>query len=149
AALGQEQGAALGWLRSQGLDSARRVGESLEVEPGWETAVEAALGQLIEGVLVESPERLAGALSGLVASSLSLVDGAVAARDVPADSAPARARARSAVRHHLERLCVEEDLAAARVGQPSLDPGYGIVPRSGVRLGAGWLQVLRDNDSSH
>jgi len=149
AALGQEQGAALGWLRSQGLDSARRVGESLEVEPGWETAVEAALGQLIEGVLVESPERLAGALSGLVDANVALVDGSVAALDVPADSLAAKVRGPSAVRHLLARLRAVEDLDAARVLLPGLDPGDGIVTRSGERLGAGWLQVLREHDSSH
>ncbi|NLW97654.1 MAG: AAA family ATPase, partial [Xanthomonadaceae bacterium] len=46
AALGQEQGAAVEWLRQRGLDSAARVGERLVVEPGWENAVESALGQL-------------------------------------------------------------------------------------------------------
>src|SRR5690606_40364921 len=46
AALGQEQGAAVEWLRQRGLDSAARVGERLVVEPGWENAVEGALGQL-------------------------------------------------------------------------------------------------------
>ena len=58
AALGQEQGAALSWLKARGLDSAQRVGEALSVEAGWENAVESALGQLIEGVLVEAPEAL-------------------------------------------------------------------------------------------
>src|SRR3546814_2927851 len=38
AALGQEQGAAVEWLRQHGLDSAARVGERLEVEAGWENA---------------------------------------------------------------------------------------------------------------
>jgi len=36
AALGQEQGAAVAWLKAHGLDSARRVGEALSVEAGWE-----------------------------------------------------------------------------------------------------------------
>ena len=47
AALGQEQGAAVAWLKARGLDDAARVGEKLVVEPGWENAVESALGQLI------------------------------------------------------------------------------------------------------
>ncbi|WP_251275471.1 hypothetical protein, partial [Enterobacter hormaechei] len=50
AALGQEQGAAVAWLKARGLDSAARVGERLDVDAGWENAVESALGQLIEGV---------------------------------------------------------------------------------------------------
>ncbi|HAI94418.1 MAG TPA: chromosome segregation protein SMC, partial [Xanthomonadaceae bacterium] len=45
AALGQEQGAAMAWLKARGLDSASRVGERLQVLDGWEGAVESALGQ--------------------------------------------------------------------------------------------------------
>src|SRR5690606_38837927 len=65
AALGQEQGAALDWLKARGLDSATRVGETLTVDEGWENAVESALGQLIEGVLVEAPETLVDAIGEL------------------------------------------------------------------------------------
>src|SRR5690606_25355711 len=73
AALGQEQGAAVEWLRQRGLDSAARVGERLVVEPGWENAVESALGQLIEGVLVDAPEALVDALGDLGEGRLALV----------------------------------------------------------------------------
>src|SRR5690606_932981 len=73
AALGQEQGAAVEWLRQRGLDSAARVGERLVVEPGWENAVESALGQLIEGVLVQAPEALVDALGELGEGRLALV----------------------------------------------------------------------------
>src|SRR5690606_18464152 len=73
AALGQEQGAAVEWLRRRGLDSAARVGETLQVESGWENAVESALGQLIEGVLVEAPEALVDALGELGEDRLTLV----------------------------------------------------------------------------
>src|SRR5690606_6064826 len=76
AALGQEQGAAVEWLRQRGLDSAARVGERLEVDAGWENAVEGALGQLIEGVLVDSPEALVEALGELGEGRLALVSSA-------------------------------------------------------------------------
>ncbi|HZV39004.1 MAG TPA: AAA family ATPase, partial [Pseudoxanthomonas sp.] len=73
AALGQEQGAAMSWLKARGLDSASRVGEKLTVEPGWENAVEGALGQLIEGVLVDAPEALVDALGELGDGRIALV----------------------------------------------------------------------------
>ncbi|HEY9144299.1 MAG TPA: AAA family ATPase, partial [Arenimonas sp.] len=44
AALGQEKNVALDWLKAQGLDGQARLGEALQVEPGWETAVETVLG---------------------------------------------------------------------------------------------------------
>ena len=50
-----------------------RVGEKLDVDAGWENAVEGVLGQLIEGVLVEAPEALVDALGELGEGRLTLV----------------------------------------------------------------------------
>src|SRR5690606_27645664 len=73
AAFGQEDGAALGWLKARGLDTATRVGEALVVAEGWENAVETALGQIIEGALVDSPEALVDAIGELDQGRLTLV----------------------------------------------------------------------------
>src|SRR5207342_3911125 len=53
AALGQEKNVALDWLRAQGLADNDRLGEALDVDAGWETAVETVLGSLLEAVLVD------------------------------------------------------------------------------------------------
>ncbi|MCE7031241.1 chromosome segregation protein SMC [Lysobacter sp. GX 14042] len=148
AALGQENGAALRWLKARGLDSARRVGESLEVEAGWETAVEAALGQLIEGVLVDSPQALVEALGELADADVALVDGGTGGFDAPAGTLAARVRGPVAVRRLLSRLHTAGDLQAARALLPSLDAGATVITREGERLGAGWIQVLRERDAS-
>src|SRR6185312_9840893 len=52
AALGQEENAASSWLARLGLNTSRRLGESLQVENGWETAVETALSGFLDAVLV-------------------------------------------------------------------------------------------------
>src|SRR5690606_2346920 len=143
AALGQEQGAAMAWLRARGLDSARRVGEALEVEPGWENAVEGALGQMIEGVLVDAPEALVEALADLGDGRIALV----AADDGEAAFAPtslaARVRGPLAIRRLLAPLHVAGSPAEARALQATLDPADSVITRDGERLGAGWLRVLR------
>jgi len=148
AALGQEQGAAVEWLRQRGLDSAARVGEKLVVEAGWENAVESALGQMIEGVLVESPEALVEALADLGDGRIALVSAARAdegggdAAFAPTSLA-ARVRGPLAIRRLLARLHVADSLADARVLQARLEPGDSVITRDGERLGAGWLRVLR------
>src|SRR3546814_3921531 len=98
AALGQEQGAAVEWLRQHGLDSAARVGERLEAEAGWENAVEGALGQLIEGVLVDSPEALVEALGDLGEGRLALVSSAAGDADFAATSLAAKVQGPLAIR---------------------------------------------------
>ena len=147
AALGQEQGAAVEWLRRRGLDSAARVGESLRVDGGWEQAVEVALGQMIEGVLVEAPESLVEALGELGEGRLTLVsadtgDGADATAFAPTSMA-AKVQGPLAIRRLLSRLHVADDLDAARALQARLPADESVVTRDGARLGAGWVRVVR------
>jgi len=143
AALGQELGAAMSWLKARGLDSAARVGERLTVEPGWENAVEGALGQLIEGVLVDAPESLVDALAELGEGRIALVSDEQADFSVAPTSLAARVQGPAAVRRLLARLHVAEDLAEARRLQAQLGEGDSVITRSGERLGTGWVRVLR------
>ncbi|MBB1471867.1 chromosome segregation protein SMC [Luteimonas sp. MC1782] len=143
AALGQEQGAAMAWLRQHGLDSGTRVGEALQVEAGWENAVEGALGQMIEGVLVDSPESLVEALADLGDGRIALVSSAAGDVDFAPTSLAARVRGPLAIRRLLSRLHVAESLDEARALQARLDPADSVITRDGERFGAGWLRVLR------
>ncbi len=143
AALGQEQGAAMAWLRQHGLDSGTRVGEALQVDAGWENAVEGALGQMIEGVLVDSPESLVEALADLGDGRIALVASNASDADFAPTSLAARVRGPLAIRRLLARLHVAESLDEARALQARLDPGDSVITRDGERLGAGWLRVLR------
>ncbi len=143
AALGQEQGAAADWLRARGLDDAARVGERLQVDAGWENAVEGALGQLIEAVIVEAPGHLVEALGELGDGRLALVAAGEDDPDYPATSLAARVRGPRAIRRLLARLHAAEDLAEARALQARLGEGESVVTRAGERLGDGWVRVSR------
>ncbi len=148
AALGQEQGAAVAWLKSRGLDSAARVGEKITVESGWENAVEGALGQLIEGVLVDAPgnvfaSELVEALGELGEGRIALVSAEDDGSAFANTSLAAKVQGPLAIRRLLARLHVAEDLAEARRLLPRLADGDSVITRSGERLGAGWVRVLR------
>lgn len=144
AALGQEQGAAVAWLKAHGLDSAARVGERLQVEPGWETAVESALGPLIEGVLVQSPAALVEALADLDECRLALVaDDAGADPGFAPTSLASRVRGPIAIRRLLARLHGADDLVQGSELLATLGEGDSVITRSGERLGEGWVRVSR------
>ena len=143
AALGQEQGAAVAWLKARGLDSAARVGERISVESGWENAVESALGQLIEGVLVDAPETLVDALGELGEGRIALVSGAEGEADFAPTSLAARVQGPLAIRRLLARLHGAEDLVQARELQRTLGENDSVITRGGERLGEGWVRVSR------
>jgi len=143
AALGQEQGAATAWLKARGLDSAARVGETLKVEAGWENAVEGALGQLIEGVLVDAPEALVDALGELGEGRLTLVDPQNDSVAFASTSLAAKVQGPIAIRRLLSKLHAAETLADARTLLPQLGDGESVITRNGERLGAGWVRIVR------
>ncbi|MFN7137151.1 MAG: chromosome segregation protein SMC, partial [Thermomonas sp.] len=143
AALGQEQGAARQWLQAHGLLDAARVGERLQVEAGWENAVEAALGQLIEAVLVDAPEQLVDALGELGEGRLALVAAEDDAGAYPATSLAAKVQGPRAIRRLLARLHAADGLAEARALQATLGEGESVITRGGERLGAGWVRIAR------
>ena len=143
AALGQEQGAAIDWLKRHGLADAGRVGEKLHVDAGWEAAVEGALGQMIEGVLVEMPEALVDALGELGEGRLTLVSPEAGDEKFAATSLAAKVQGPLAIRRLLGNLHAAETLADARALLPSLGEGASVITRAGERLGAGWVRVVR------
>src|SRR5690606_9794237 len=143
AALGQEQGAAGDWLRARGLDDAARVGERLQVDAGWENAVEAALGQLIEAVIVDAPEALVDALGELGEGRLALVASEPDDTEYAATSLASKVRGPRAIRRLLARLHAADSLSEARALQARLGEDESVITRAGERLGAGWVRVLR------
>ncbi|HXH01588.1 MAG TPA: chromosome segregation protein SMC, partial [Xanthomonadaceae bacterium] len=112
AALGQEQGEASDWLRAQSLQDAPRLGATLQVEEGFETATEAALGALLEAVLVEKPADWITTASTLREGRLGLV--AASADSGDADIAPtalaARVNGPASIRRLLAHWHVADDL---------------------------------------
>ncbi|MDX2301094.1 MAG: chromosome segregation protein SMC [Xanthomonadaceae bacterium] len=147
AALGQEKNAAHAWLAQHDLASATRLGECLNVEPGWETAVESVLGVMLEAVTVDAPDAFSEALGALHAGRVALVAAASGDAGAPADSLAARVRGPIAVQPLLASIVAVEDLAAARAHLPQLAPGASVITRAGEWLGTGWLRVVRSGEA--
>ena len=147
AAMGQEKGAALEWVRAHGLESARRVVELLDVDPGWETAVETVLGTLLQGVVVDDSAALAEALATLPDGRLALVEAGDGAQvDAPGTLA-ARVRGPAVVRRLLARVRPLDDLAQLRAQSAALAAGEWLVTRDGECFGDGWASVTRSGEA--
>src|SRR2546430_2020094 len=93
AALSDHAGAAGEWLRGAGLAARPRLAAALEVESGWERAVETVLGDYLEAVCVERLEEVSGALGELATGRVTLLEsGGAAPPGRPAAPRPPRAR---------------------------------------------------------
>ena len=147
AALGRDQNSATEWLQSQGLDASRRLGSALEVNAGWETAVETVLHGLLEGVLADRPLDYAAELDHAGQHDLALLE--PEAGDAPAESSllAAQVRGPAPVMAILARIHCADDVEQARRMLPDLPAGHGVVTRDGVWLEQGMVRVLRGRRS--
>src|SRR3984957_3068033 len=91
AALGEKHPQAANWITGiQSIVEAPRLAQLLEVEAGWERAVETVLGDYLEAVRVDSLEELESSLRTLGGGSVGFFESAaatgVAAAGAPADT---------------------------------------------------------------
>jgi chromosome segregation protein len=142
AALGQEKSAAGVWLAKLGLDKARRLGEVLQVEAGWETAVETVLGGLLEGVLTDAPHEHLTELAALRDADVALIAGD-AGSNAPAGTLAAQVRGPRAALAVLGQVRTAESADEARRVASGLADNESVIARSGEWLGAGYARVLR------
>jgi len=147
AALGQEKNVALDWIKKQGLDGNVRLGEALDVEAGWETAVETVLGSLLEAVTVDASGEWLDALSALAQGRVALVSSNQEPLQVAPGSLAAKVKGPAAVLRLLSNIRAVDDIAGARIESAALADGESVIARSGEWLGAGWLRVLRSGES--
>jgi len=142
AALGQEESAASGWLDRLGLANARRLGESLNVDAGFEAAAETVLAGLLDGVLVDDPLALATELGELTDADIALI-ASTAGGDGPAGTLAAHVRGPASITHMLSRIRVADSIDQARHIAGSLANGESVITRDGAWMGPGFARVRR------
>ncbi|HEY3519855.1 MAG TPA: chromosome segregation protein SMC, partial [Rhodanobacteraceae bacterium] len=142
AALGEDRDAAREWLRKFGLADGARLGAKLEVEPGWERAVETVLAGLLEGVLVEDPFALAGELASVERTDISLVGAGGVSSNIEGTLA-AQVRGPSTAVALLAQVRTAETLEQARSIAVTLSAPHSVITRDGIWLGPGFARVRR------
>jgi len=145
AALGQEESAASGWLSRLGLDKSRRLGESLQVEAGWETAVETVLAGYLDAVLVDDAHGLAAEFASLENADVALVDGTEGGVNT-AGTLAAHVRGPAAAISILSHVLTADSIEHAHqvvAGLSALAPYQSVMTRGGEWIGPGWARVRR------
>jgi len=143
-----EGGGGLAWLESSGLASAPRLAEQLEVQKGWEAAVETVLGFWLDAVLVDDPAALSDGLGRLAGEQgadveLTLLAGGHGVTKATAGSLAEKVTAPDAIIQQLNQVQIADSLEAALravTGRP--DKGQvSVITREGHWLGSGWIRV--------
>ncbi len=152
AALGQTDNASADWLKSSGYEDARKLGENLQVEPGWEQAFETVLGNYLQAVTVPSIERYADEISGIESGHLVLLDGETReAQAAPIAAGNLAHKVTSNLDNQLAELLqgvrFADSLSDALRLRAGLAVGESVITREGLWLGRHWMRLAREESS--
>jgi chromosome segregation protein len=145
AALGKQQEGVKNWLQNQHLAEAKRLAELLEVEKGWERAVECVLGANLEAVCVDSLDALFNNIKAFDKGQLTLLEN-INPSDTPHTKAPtllSKVSSDGPLPVQIEGVYAVESLNDALALRPRLMRNESVVTREGIWLGLGWLRVTK------
>lgn len=152
-ALGRGARDSADWIAGQALTDAPRLGEDLSVAPGWERAVETALGDYLQAIVVPRIDAYEDALTDLAAAgwaggSLSLAEARIEPRvdgDLPLLASLVHSRSLQ-LGSLLSGVFAAESVAVALAHRNTLAPGQSVITRAGVWVGPDWVRVLGRGD---
>ncbi len=151
AALGQNEELVVDWLQQQRLADKQRLAQTLQVETGWEQAIETVLERYLQAVCVEDLTELEQGLAQLPQGNLTFVakvtEQASASLDKPEyTSLLSKVQAAWSLAPLLAGIYVTETLAEALSLSTRLSAHESIITRDGVWLGKNWLLVAHKAD---
>jgi chromosome segregation protein len=133
------------WLEAQQLADKPRLLEQMQVDEGWQLAVETVLGDYLQAVCVDDIGHLGDSLARLEQGRLALLE-AAADEPVAAEYLASRVRCGGRSNALLAGVRVADDLAGAIGLRSTLAAHESLITPDGVWLGPNWLRVTRRAD---
>ncbi|MBP7229403.1 MAG: chromosome segregation protein SMC, partial [Moraxellaceae bacterium] len=147
ASKGQESGVT-NWLESSGLAHQPRLADQIQVDAGWERAVETVLGRSLQAVCVDSLGSLTEKLSSLAKGNVTFVEPKQSsAMQGQAGKLLAACVGGSGAVGLLAGIYAVDGLDEALAMRDRLASHESVVTRDGLWLGTNWLRVIREADS--
>ena len=151
AALGETESVTSRWLESQGLTGSPRLAKQLDVDSGWERALETVLGSGLQAICVENSDALAAGLADLQQGTVTVLDTGVsveagATHTDAAATLASKVRAPWSLDSLLAGVYAAESLQEALNLRPTLAAAQSVITRDGIWIGSNWLRVSRDED---
>ena len=138
------------WLKARGLEKLPRLADGLDVEPGWELAVETVLGADLQALCAGAIEPLRTELASFARGHLTLLEAGRARAPAAAGSLPRLVDklrdARQLAEPLLANIYAADDFESGWALRDSLCAGESIILSDGLWFGANWLRLTRGDD---
>ena len=136
------------WLSQNNLGNATPLAESIQVEKGWEKALETVLGDLLESHQIDSYDQLNQLMQNAPDVSASFIVDSTKQNTPPNNSLAAKVSSPTSLHSLLSRFVCVDSIAKGITLQSKLDSNQTIITQDGVILGANWLKIQSKNKSS-
>lgn len=152
-ALGKNDQNLQDWLQAQQIADQPRVAERIQVDAGWESAVEVVLGAYLEAVCVNDWLGHLDALQQFGAGQVTLVqEQVVSSHDALQGFALRRlvdkVKAAPGIQIFFDGVYIADDLAQAKLLVEQLAPHESIVTADGIWLGRNWVRIKHAAEQS-
>ncbi len=145
AALGKQGKETAQWLEQHQLDKAARLAEKIEVDSGWQRAVETVLGFHLQAICADGVDDLARDMEALQESAISLFD--TTARGGPGNLAAGsllnKVKAPWDLGPLMSGVKAADDLQQALALRGSLQVNESVITKTGIWVGPNWLRLNR------
>ncbi len=143
AAKGEDDEALNGWLQSNGLQAAKRLLESIEVEKRWQAAVEIALGHHLQAVMVDKLDTYSSEAQALQEAGVQLFESDDKAVATQAGTLGSVVKGPAGLISLLNPVRLSDDLSQAVAQRDQLSDGESFITPEGFLVGKGWLSIHR------
>ncbi|MCK4841103.1 MAG: chromosome segregation protein SMC [Methylococcales bacterium] len=152
-AMGKDNKNLVQWLEKMDLSENQRLAEFLEVESGWDRALETVLGSYLEAVCMDDTNKIVQGLQyltdqSLILFNLSSVENTKAVEQDGALSALLdKVNTPWDLTGLLTGIYCAEDIASAKQLSLKLQAHESIVTKEGEWFGRDWIKISRSSDS--
>jgi chromosome segregation protein len=150
ASKGDESEGVQNWLASHQMREAKRLADDLQVEAGWESAVETVLGESLQAISVADLQSMVEPLERFKEGAMTLIAGQSASFSGDATGTLlAKVISKTSLHSWLAGVKTVDSLVEALAQKDNLKPGESCITRDGVWVGPNWVRLRRGDESAH
>jgi chromosome segregation protein len=150
AALGEGDEGIQEWLENSGLDANKRVAQKLDVDEGWDRAVETVLGDYLQAICVTDITPVTENIARLRSGNLMVLQEQASEPelfDVSDTLASKVSGAPAPIHRILSQVRIADSLGNALAQREAMGDNTSVITAEGIWLGQSWLRVSRDRDA--
>lgn len=150
-ALGQRDNPAAPWVKEHNLSGKPRLAQHIEVEKGWELAVEKVLGFSLQAICVDAVHDVVPHLDNFTSGNLCVftsnqqTSAGAAQKGTPLVD---KVKSPWSLDSLIAGIYVADSMDDALALCASLDSNESVITRDGVWLNRSWLKILREEDAA-